>query len=54
VHTGVWWGILWERDHLEGLGVDGRMILKWFFKKWDVGEWTGLSRLRIATGGGLL
>jgi hypothetical protein len=30
--------------------VDGRM-LRWIFRKWDVGVWTGLSRLRIGTGG---
>ena len=42
-----------ERDHLEDLGVDGR-ISKWIFRKWDVGVWTGLIWLRIGTGGGLL
>jgi hypothetical protein len=26
VHIGFWWGNLTERDHLEDLGVDGRII----------------------------
>jgi hypothetical protein len=29
VYTGFWWGDLMERDHLEDLGADGRVILKW-------------------------
>jgi hypothetical protein len=25
-----------EIDHLEDLGVDGRIILKWIVRQWDV------------------
>ena len=35
-------------------GVDGRMIFRWMFRKWDVGAWTGSIWLRIGTGGGYL
>jgi len=54
VYTGFWWGNLRERDHLGDPGVDGRIILRWIFKKWDVWVWTGSSWLRIGTGGGHL
>jgi hypothetical protein len=50
----VWWGNLRERDHLEGTGVNGRIILSLIFRKLDVGAWTGSSWLRIGTGGGHL
>jgi hypothetical protein len=33
-------------------GLDGRIILKWIFRNRVVGLWTGLSWLRIETGGG--
>ena len=42
-------GNLKERDHLEDLDVDGRIISRWIFIKWNggwgwgVGEWTGLT-----------
>ena len=31
-----WWGNLRERDHFGDPGVDGRIILRWIFRKWDV------------------
>jgi hypothetical protein len=53
VHTGFWWGDLREGDHLGDPGIDGRVILKWIFKKWGGGiDW--LSWLRIGAGGRLL
>jgi hypothetical protein len=43
-----------ERDHWGDPGIDRRIILRWNFRKWDVGVWPGLSWLRIETGGGYL
>jgi hypothetical protein len=54
VNTGFLWGSLMERNHLENLGVDPRIILKWIFNKWDGKARIGLTWLRIGTGGGLL
>ena len=36
VYTGFWQGNLRERDP----GIDGRIILRLIFIKWDVGAWT--------------
>ena len=33
IDTGFWYGNLKERNNLEDLGVDGRIILKCIFKK---------------------
>jgi hypothetical protein len=35
-------------------GVDRMIILRWIFRKWNVGVWTGSSWLRIGTDGGYL
>jgi len=35
MYTGFWCGNLKERDDLEDPGVDGRIILRWIFSKWD-------------------
>ena len=32
-YTGFWWGNVRERDHLGEPGVDGRIILRWIFRK---------------------
>jgi hypothetical protein len=51
VYTEGWWGNLRERDHLGNPGVDGMIILRRIFKKWNVEICTGSSWLRIGTGG---
>ena len=48
MHTWFWWGILRERDHLEFPGVDGSIILRWIFRKWDEGmDLIGLAQDRV-------
>jgi hypothetical protein len=35
-----------DRDHLEDPDVDGRIILRWIFRKWNVGDldWIELAQ----------
>ena len=35
MYIGFWWGNLRERDHFEGPCVDGRIILRLVFRKWN-------------------
>jgi hypothetical protein len=42
------------KRQLGDTSVDGRIILRWIFRKWDVGLCTGFSWLGIDTGGGQL
>jgi len=51
VYTGFLWGNLRERDHLGDPSIYRRIILKWIFRKWNVGAWSGSSLLSIGTGG---
>jgi hypothetical protein len=51
---GFWWGNLKERVNFGDPGIDGRTILRWVCRKYDVGVWTGSNWLRIGTVGGHL
>ena len=54
VYTGFWWGNLREKYNLVEPGIDGKIILRWIFRKWDGWEWTRLIWFRIGTCGGHL
>ena len=39
-----------ERHHMDDLDIDGWIILKWIFKKFNRAAWTGVIWLRISGG----
>jgi len=47
VHTGHQRGKLSEREKLEDLGVSGRIIVKWMFKKEYGVEWIYLAQNKV-------
>ena len=42
-YAGFWCGNLRERDQSGDPGIDGRIILRWVFRKWGLRVWTGSS-----------
>jgi hypothetical protein len=54
VCTGFWWGGLSERDNWGDRDVDGKIILRWIFRKWEGFEETGRKWLKLGTFGGQL
>jgi hypothetical protein len=47
VHAGFWWENPMRTAHLEDLGVDGNIKLKWIFKNWNGGHGSGIIWLKI-------
>ena len=48
VCTGCWWGSLKERGHWGDQDVDGRIILRWIFRKLEGGrgDWMEVAQDR--------
>jgi len=49
-YTGFSWGNLTAIIPSEDPDVNGSIIIRWIFRKWNVRELTGSSWLRIGTG----
>jgi hypothetical protein len=48
-YTGFWCGNLRESEPMEDPGLNGRIILRYIFRKCDVGAWTGQDKDRWRT-----
>jgi hypothetical protein len=48
VHVGFWRGNLREGNHMEDSDVDGRIILRWIFKKCNGGGGMGTDWIDLA------
>jgi hypothetical protein len=42
VYREFWWENLRKISHSEDPGIDGTIILRWIFRKWD---WGGMNRV---------
>jgi hypothetical protein len=51
--TGFWLGTMKESDHLEDIGVEATIILKWMLNRYDGRTWTRLIWFSIKIGGPL-
>jgi hypothetical protein len=54
MRTIFWLVSLNGRDHVEDLGIDGRIILECIVRKQSGKIWAGFIWLRIGTSGGIL
>ena len=53
-YAAFWWGKLSIKDHLKRPEVYGSILLKWIFREWNFGVWSGSNWLWIETGDGQL
>jgi len=45
--SGFWWGNLRERDSLGDPGADGRIIVRWILRNWNVEYALDRASLRL-------
>jgi len=54
LYTELWLGKPEGKNHLEDPGADGRILLRWIYRKWVVGASNGSIWLRVGTSVGYL